>query len=154
RVAPWSTPGGAAAIVHGRRKALSWTVRVQILLLLRDWRVLGAITEKRRLRAGYFSTGCPVALSSLRLRVWAPRFLGLGKASPRGGVGASRLGLERCLGAGQTGRQGSNPEPATLQRRIGAGGCEPALCPQDSAWHIEGNPEEEERAAGLPVAQI
>lgn len=30
----------------------------------------------------------------------------------------------------------------------------PALCPQDSAWHVEENSEEEKRATGLPTAQI
>ncbi|XP_027949077.1 zinc finger protein 606 isoform X3 [Eumetopias jubatus] len=29
-----------------------------------------------------------------------------------------------------------------------------ALCPQDSSWHVEENPEEERRAPGLPTAQI
>lgn len=30
----------------------------------------------------------------------------------------------------------------------------PALCPQDSAWHLEENREEEKRATGLPTAEV
>lgn len=29
-----------------------------------------------------------------------------------------------------------------------------ALCPQDPAWHVEGNLEEGRRATGLPAAQV
>uniref|UniRef100_A0A5F9C644 Zinc finger protein 606 n=1 Tax=Oryctolagus cuniculus TaxID=9986 RepID=A0A5F9C644_RABIT len=29
-----------------------------------------------------------------------------------------------------------------------------ALCPQDPAWHVEGSPEEERRAARLPAARV
>lgn len=96
RVAPWLTPGGAAAIVRCRHKPLFWTAGVPMSSSPRDWQVFGTLTEKRRLRSGlahcrgasgafsFLADSVPPLPSTLRLRGLGAGFLQAAKGRPEG----------------------------------------------------------------------